>query len=132
MTSARLSGTPAASKLESNRVKFSSAFAETFFASNLKDMFPGDLGVEPFLGLEEAFSDKFTGRKPSVSIWRNASGRPGASRTPSAMEPLLCNARYENVGILIYLATAMLPGVSAAAFAAACFAVVCATSLAVV
>ena len=45
-----------------------------------------------------AFSARFTGRKPSVSICRRASGRPGASRTPSAMAPLAWRALYENVG----------------------------------
>src|SRR5580692_8009804 len=65
ITSARLSGTPAASKLESNRVKFSSALGETFLDSNLKEKFPGNAAA--LFEVSAAFSDKFTGRKPSVS-----------------------------------------------------------------
>src|SRR5580700_10925823 len=80
ITNARLSGTPAASRLDNKRVKFSSALGETFLDSNLKEKFPGK--AAPFFEAAAAFSDRFTGRKPSVSICRRASGRPGASSTP--------------------------------------------------
>src|SRR5580704_11868397 len=65
ITSARLNGTPAASRLESSRVKFSSALGEIFLDSNLKEKFPGI--AEPFLAAAPAapaFSARFTGRKP--------------------------------------------------------------------
>jgi len=82
ITSARLNGTPAASKLDSNRVKFSSSFAETFLDAKSKVIFPNDDGAaEPFFPAE-LFSDKFTGRRPSVS---SAAARRDDRRRPARL-----------------------------------------------
>src|SRR4029078_11542933 len=76
ITSARLSGTPAASRLESKRVKFSNSFEETFCEPNLKkNLSPA--GALPFLAgtflgapflaepfFAEARSERLTGRRP--------------------------------------------------------------------
>src|SRR4051812_28275573 len=71
ITSARLNGTPAASKLESRRVKFSSALPETFCELNLNEKFPS-AGTLPFFAAPffEADSARLTGRRPRVSICR--------------------------------------------------------------
>src|SRR5665213_3672765 len=76
ITSARLNGTPAASRLERSRVKFSSSLVETFFDSNLKERLPDEfLSAAPFfaaadldLDFAAAASARLIGRRPSVSI----------------------------------------------------------------
>src|SRR5436309_9019637 len=88
ITNARLSGTPAASRLESRRVKFSSIRAETLLALP-KESLNGDddegaallLSADSFgngfaAGLAGPFpalrSARRIGRRPRPSIWRKA------------------------------------------------------------
>src|SRR5277367_2703627 len=92
MVRARLSGTPAASRLESSRVKFSSIFAETLPEPKL--MAGTAAPAEP--DLPEDFSERLIGLRPRCSICRKASARPPASSWPSASEPSSCNALYWN------------------------------------
>ena len=103
MTSARLNGTPAASRLDSSRVKFSRSLAETFSPLNRSGMFPKSPKpagkLKPGAVPATVFSKRLTGRRPSTSIWRNASGRPEASSAPSAIVPSACIALYWKVGM---------------------------------
>ena len=115
ITSARLSGTPAASRLDNRRVKFSSIRPEILFGlpgENLRQgkVFAGWSAVSgtAFRGLPLsstffAFplrpSVRLIGRKPRPSICRNASCRPPASIWPSVTRPSLCSALYWKVGI---------------------------------
>ena len=95
MTSARLNGTPAASRLERSRVKFSSIRAETFLDPRFKfSPAPAPAGALPSLAalfgaaiLGAALSERLIGLSPFSSICRKASCRPPASIWPSATPP---------------------------------------------
>src|SRR5437660_1172727 len=68
ITSARLRGTPAASKLESNRVKFSSARPEIFAGFLKNEIDPKDSGSNEVSSFPDAFSARLTGRSPNPAI----------------------------------------------------------------
>src|ERR1039458_6283889 len=69
ITSARLSGTSAASRLDNRRVKFSSSLADTLVARLRNDNAASEAGkAKPLLFPAAAFSARLTGRRPSPAI----------------------------------------------------------------
>src|ERR1039458_6385166 len=102
ITSARLNGTPAASRLDSSRVKFSSSRPDTLADRLRNDKRASDAGsAKPVPFSAAAFSARLTGRRPSPAICAKAPCRSVASIWPSAIAPFACNPLYWKRGILV-------------------------------
>jgi len=101
ITSARLSGTPAANRLDSSRVKFSSSRLETLADRLRNDNEASAAGsAKPVPATAPAFSERLTGRRPCPAICAKAPCRSAASSWPAAIAPFVCNALYWKRGIM--------------------------------